>query len=219
MTPPLAESLCGDKDAWLWKATGRTKDMAEGQTSTAYGYYTRREHKQAEDRRTPAATQPGNQARIRAIKRWVRENFPDCRQRMMDLTAEWYQRAEGIKAAEEYIDAEYSLITSPKGDGKFGESAGEEESGEGEGGETISSPTKDKSQKIGAPAADTLLKEPPVFKNWGELAQAAYNLGITPQAVFKRSGYNKWEDFPSRLDAWRIVEELVTERTQSPKVI
>ncbi len=118
----LAESLCGDPDAWLWMATGRTKDMEPDQVTIAYGYYTRNEHKKAEESHTPAATQPGNQARVRAIKRWVRENFPECRQRMMDLTAEWYQRSEGIKEAQEYIDAEYSFI-SPKSDEKIGDEA------------------------------------------------------------------------------------------------
>ncbi|GAI55231.1 unnamed protein product, partial [marine sediment metagenome] len=87
----LAESLCGDKNAWLWKATGRTKDMPEGHSSIAYGYFTTREFKQAQQRGTPAATQPGNQARVRAIKRWARENFPECRQKMMEITSEWYQ--------------------------------------------------------------------------------------------------------------------------------
>jgi len=117
----LAESLCGDPDAWLWKATGRTKDMEPGQTSIAYGYYTHKEWQKARDGNLPAATQPGNQARVRAIKRWVRENFSECRQRMMDLTAEWYQRAEGLKAAQEYIDTEYSVLIEPEGDEKIGE--------------------------------------------------------------------------------------------------
>lgn len=111
----LAESLCGDPNAWLWKATGRTKDMEPGQTSIAYGYFTHTEYKKAQEWHTPAADQPGNQARVRAVKRWVRENFAECRQKMMDLTAEWYQRAEGIKAAQQFIDAEYSFIRLPKG--------------------------------------------------------------------------------------------------------
>ncbi len=126
--PKLAESLCGDKDAWLWKATGRIKDMPEGQSSIAYGYFTTREFKLAQQRGTPAATQPGNQARVRAIKRWVRENFPECRQRMMEITSEWYQRAEGIKAAQECIDAEYTFISLPEGEeGRAGRARGEGE--------------------------------------------------------------------------------------------
>ncbi|GAH72364.1 unnamed protein product, partial [marine sediment metagenome] len=52
----LAESLCGDPDAWVWKATGRTKDMEPGQTSSAYGYFTHTEYKKAKDKNLPAAT-------------------------------------------------------------------------------------------------------------------------------------------------------------------
>jgi len=108
----LAESLCGDKEAWLFEATGRTKDMEPGQTSNTYGWFKQEEFEKAKQNRTPAADQPGNQARVRAIKRWVRENFPECRQRMMDLTAEWRERAEGIQAAQDYIDAEYNILVS-----------------------------------------------------------------------------------------------------------
>lgn len=120
----LALSLCSDPDAWVWRATGRTKDMEPGQTSSAYGYYTHKEHKKAVEGNLPAATQPGNQARVRAIKRWVRENFSESRQRMMDITAEWVDRAEGVKAAKEFIDAEYSFISLPKGGEKPSEKVG-----------------------------------------------------------------------------------------------
>lgn len=165
----LAKSLCGDADAWLWKATGRTKDMEPEQTSMAYGYYTHTEHENARNKKLPAATQPGNQARIRAIKRWVRENFAECRQNMMDMTAEWFQRAEGVKAAKEFIDAEYSLLALPeplgggelasqstKGDEKTGEPPAADIREDGKGDETdLPSPkVTTKPEKIGAPAAE-----------------------------------------------------------------
>lgn len=147
--PDLAESLCKDREAWLWKATGRTRDMEPGQTSSAYGYYTHIEWNKIKDTRVPAASQPGNQARVRAIKHWVRENFAECRQKMMDLTAEWYHRAEGIKAAQEYIDAEYSLIA--EGGGKIG-APGAEQGGEEA---PVSPPQEAESEKIaGAPPAE-----------------------------------------------------------------
>ena len=143
--PDLAESLCKDREAWLWKATGRTKDMEPGQASTAYGYYTHREWDKIKETKIPAATQPGNQARVRAIKRWVRENFAECRQKMMDLTAEWYQRAEGIKAAQEYIDAEYSFISLPEGGEKTGGQPGKQGGEEGPS-TTIFSPLKQETE-------------------------------------------------------------------------
>ncbi|MBA7681929.1 hypothetical protein ES703_90273 [subsurface metagenome] len=110
--------------------------MELGQTSSAYGYYTHKEHKKAQEGNLPAATQPGNQARVRAIKRWVRENFPESRQRMMDITAEWVDRAEGVKAAREFIDAEYAFISLPVGGEKIGgagEKTSPDETIEGEG--------------------------------------------------------------------------------------
>jgi len=103
----IAESLSGDPKAWLYRATGSTRG---GQPNSIYGYFTPAEHAKAIENRTPAATNPGNQAAIRATKRWVRQNFPECRQHMLELTVEWRRRAEGIKEVEEYIDAEYTVL-------------------------------------------------------------------------------------------------------------
>ncbi|MCK5235907.1 MAG: hypothetical protein KAR06_02890 [Deltaproteobacteria bacterium] len=114
----LAESLCGDADAWLWKAIGRARDMAEGQESSAYGWFTKEEHKQAKENHTPAARNPGNQARIRAIKRWVRENFPECRQKMIEYTRDLIARSPETKAAQDFVDAEYSIIIKTEIDQK-----------------------------------------------------------------------------------------------------
>lgn len=113
----IKESKCKDPDAWYYVAIGKRRG---GEDTVIPGYFTHRDHGKAEKGFLPAATQPGNQARVRAIKRWVREVFPDCRQRMMELTAEWYQRAEGIKAAQQFIDAEYSFISLPEGEGDTG---------------------------------------------------------------------------------------------------
>ncbi len=57
----------------------------------------------------------------------------------------------------------------------------------------------------------------PVCQTWADLALAASKLGVMPSEVFKRSGYKKWEDFPSFRDAWGIVEEVVNEKPQKPK--
>jgi hypothetical protein len=61
--------------------------------------------------------------------------------------------------------------------------------------------------------------EPKLFKNWGELAQAAAKLGVTPSEVFKRGGVKKWEDFSDYRNAWNYVEELVTEKAQKPQML
>jgi len=81
--PPITEpitnkefkkDLCDDENAWVWKATGKTKDGSE---SIAYGWLKRKEYEKAKEAHTPAGDLPGNQARVRAIKRWVRETFPE----------------------------------------------------------------------------------------------------------------------------------------------
>lgn len=109
--PELAESLCGDPKAWLWKASGRTLGMPpDSSEPMAYGWFTQEDRKKARQYGTPAATRPGNQARIRAINRWVRENFPDCRQRMTEYTRDLIARSPETSAAQEYVDAEYSVI-------------------------------------------------------------------------------------------------------------
>lgn len=58
-----------------------------------------------------------------------------------------------------------------------------------------------------------------LFKTWGELAQAAYKLGVTPDQVFKRAKVKKWEDFADYREAWNVVTELVMERRQKPEMI
>ncbi|GAI13529.1 unnamed protein product, partial [marine sediment metagenome] len=112
----LKEAICNDRDGWVWKAIGRTKDMAEGQETFAYGWLKRNEWEQAKARGTPAGELPGNQARVRAIKRWVRENFPEARHKMMELTREWMSRAEGVVEAQEVIEAEYRILSVPEGE-------------------------------------------------------------------------------------------------------
>jgi len=113
----IKESKCNDPEAWYYVAVGKRRG---GEDTAIPGYFTHKDHGKAEKGYLPAATQPGNQARVRAIKRWVREVFPECRQRMIELTAEWCQRAEGIKAAQAFIDAEYSFISLPEGEGDTG---------------------------------------------------------------------------------------------------
>jgi len=108
--PELRKAICGESDAWVWKATGRTKDMAEGQTTSAYGWFKQWEQKKADSMGTPAADLPGNQARVRAIKRWIRENMPEAKHRMVELTSEMMERAEGVTMALEVIDAEYRVL-------------------------------------------------------------------------------------------------------------
>ena len=114
--------MCHDRNAYLWVAIGKRKDQEEKAT---YGWY-----KTSEEGRV-AKGLPGNQARVRAIKRWVREVFPEAKANMQVMTAEWMERAEGVPELIEVIEAEYRLLESPlsetEGDDKFG---GEDNKGE-----------------------------------------------------------------------------------------
>jgi len=173
--PPITEpvtdkefkkDLCDDETAWVWKATGKTKD---GYESVAYGWLKQSEYKRAKEAHTPAGELPGNQARVRAIKRWVRETFPEAKAKMKELTSEWLTRGKDIEEVQEVIAAEYHIVTEiqpPKGDEKTGEPPAAEIREEGKGDETVLSPPKPK--KIGAPAA----RDPYTIKTFGDLYQA-----------------------------------------------
>ena len=109
----IKKSECKDEDAWCYAAIGRSKPMTED--TVIYGFFTHKDLEKAERGSLPAFSSPGNQARVRARKKFVREVYPDCRQRMIDISREWYERSEGIKAAQEFIDTEYRLLSIPEG--------------------------------------------------------------------------------------------------------
>jgi hypothetical protein len=111
MAARTAAELCGDDKAWVWVALGRRRSA--GSVNPVYGYFTQAERQRATDKKLPAATQPGNQARVRAVKRWVRETFPEARQAMLVYTADLNARSAGIQEAQEWIDAEYRVLDTP----------------------------------------------------------------------------------------------------------
>ncbi|MBA7687740.1 hypothetical protein ES703_96207 [subsurface metagenome] len=207
----IKESKCKDPEAWYYVAIGKRRG---GEDTIIPGYFTHKDLEKAEKGHLPAATQPGNQARVRAIKHWVREVFPECRQKMMELTAEWYQRAEGIKAAQEYIDAEYSFIRLPEGGDKIG-GQGEERGGEEKASATILPPPKE-TKSSEAPAAElegegfhidpTWLKESLKELKWTEDTAKTFLVGkykVSPQGtledVIKRLTREQAEEFVKEL--------------------
>ena len=88
---------------------------------------------------------------------------------------------QGVEVVDErFIDVDYRVVGETGGAGvsplkegeKSGEPRGEEETGQGESGETISSPSKKtKSKKIGASAA----RDPSTITNFGELFQSLWD--------------------------------------------
>jgi len=126
----IKKDLCGDPEAYVWVAVGHRKDQDDVAT---YGWYKTSESKKKDkegkeyELSTPARDLPGNQARVRAIKRWVRETFPESKAKMKAMTATWMERAKEVKEVQQIIEAEYRVIIEPEpeGDKKTGEKTGE----------------------------------------------------------------------------------------------
>ncbi|MBU0847651.1 recombinase RecT [Patescibacteria group bacterium] len=114
----IKKDLCGDPEAYVWVAVGRRKDQDDVAT---YGWY-----KKAEEG-IVAKNLPGNQARVRAIKRWVREVFPEAKSKMKEMTAIWMDRAGDVGDIQNVIAAEYHIVTEepPKLAEKAGKATGE----------------------------------------------------------------------------------------------
>ncbi|GAJ07553.1 unnamed protein product, partial [marine sediment metagenome] len=153
----MKQDVCGDPDAYFWVARGKLNiggDIIE--TAPTYGWLKTSDIQTDKAKRTPKDYLPGNQARVRAIKRWVRETFPEAKAKMKVITAEWLTRGKDIEDVQQIVEAEYHIVTDTtpsKGGGKIGGSA-EEKQGEGESGTTILPPPKETPQKIGVPAAE-----------------------------------------------------------------
>ena len=129
----IKKDLCDNPEAYVWVAVGHRKDQDDVAT---YGWYKTSESKKKDkegkeyELSTPARDLPGNQARVRAIKRWVRETFPEAKAKMKEMTATWMERAGDVRDIQKVIEAEYHIVTEEpppqlKGDKKVGEKAGE----------------------------------------------------------------------------------------------
>lgn len=106
--------LCKDENAYVWVAVGHRKDEED---TITYGWYKKSEEG------VVAKNLPGNQARVRAIKRWVREVFPEAKAKMKDMTAAWMDRAGDVQDIQKVIEAEYHIVTEeppPQLKGKAG---------------------------------------------------------------------------------------------------
>ncbi len=94
--------LCKDENAYVWVAIGHRKDEED---TITYGWYKKSEEG------VVAKNLPGNQARVRAIKRWVREVFPEAKAKMKEMTSTWMDRAGDVRDIQSVIEAEYHIVT------------------------------------------------------------------------------------------------------------
>ena len=121
LDPILKEAICNDPAASVWKAWGKIR-LVDGnvvETAPTYGWFTQKERKQAEERNTPSGALPGNQARVRAVKRWVWTNFADAKAKVRAMREEWLRRPE-IDTVRHVIEAEFAVVEDtaypPRGD-------------------------------------------------------------------------------------------------------
>jgi len=114
----IKADLCKDPEAYVWVAVGHRKDQDD---TIAYGWYKKSEEG------VVAKNLPGNQARVRAIKRWVREVFPEAKAKMKEMTATWMERAGDVRDIQNVIESEYHIISEepPKLAEKAGKTTGE----------------------------------------------------------------------------------------------
>jgi len=114
----IKADLCKDPEAYVWVAVGHRKDQDD---TIAYGWYKKSEEG------VVAKNLPGNQARVRAIKRWVREVFPEAKAKMKEITATWMERADDVRDIQNVIESEYHIISEepPKLAEKAGKTTGE----------------------------------------------------------------------------------------------
>jgi len=98
----IKADLCKDPEAYVWVAIGHRKDQDD---TIGYGWYKKSEEG------VVAKNLPGNQARVRAIKRWVREVFPEAKSKMKEMTATWMERAGDVRDIQNVIEAEYHIVT------------------------------------------------------------------------------------------------------------
>ena len=112
--PVEKEAICGDKDAWVWKALGRRQDWEPDRIFETYGWMTQAQAAKARERGTPGGELPGNQARVRAIKRWLMEAYPEATSLVHAARLPLIAEAGEHQEALDLIDAEYRQL--PSGD-------------------------------------------------------------------------------------------------------
>jgi len=142
----IKADLCKDPEAYVWVAIGHRKDQDD---TIAYGWYKKSEEG------VVAKNLPGNQARVRAIKRWVREVFPEAKAKMKEMTATWMERAGDVRDIQNVIEAEYHIVTEepPKLTEKAGKTTGEKVGAR--------TPTKPKAQATKAETPPAAEEKPP----------------------------------------------------------
>jgi hypothetical protein len=71
---------------------------------------TRAQMAEAVEKKKPSGELPGNQARVRAIKRWIMEAYPEAASKVRGMASQVKAESEGANEALSIIEAEYTLV-------------------------------------------------------------------------------------------------------------
>ena len=127
----IKKSLVKDENAEVYYAIGRRKGQAEDTFSPGWfkSSESTKETREGKEYETIGGQAPGNQARVRAIKRFAREVYPESKAKMREMTAEWLNRAEGFDDVKNIIEAEYHIVAEEpsKGNEKADQQGGQKE--------------------------------------------------------------------------------------------
>lgn len=214
ITDPVAKRNISGSDhdhTIVVQAKGFIRDSVTLQPLPAgpvYGWYLNSESSQAS-----SGNSGFNMASWRATKRWVRMNYPNCRQVMMQQTSDFMTESEGIKVSSKIIDAEWHLIEAPA-------SAAEETSGAGTAAQVGAAVQEQNAHKVSeakrasknsastAPG-DAELFEPKELKNLGQFYTACNErwglIKSEIEARFAKAGYTI-VDLPA---AWIKIKDIV----------
>lgn len=209
----IKKSLVKDEDAELYYAIGRRKGQSDdifapGWFKTSEATKETREGKEYE---TIGGQAPGNQARVRAIKRFIREVYPESKAKMRQMTQEWLERAAGFDDVKNIIEAEYHIVTeeTPKLGEKIGEKTGEKVG--------AASPSKARAQAKKAETAagaekslDEVTEED--IPDLNALCKACFHFwGMQPAQVWKELGYKSMMDATEpAFECWLKIKSIKT---------
>ena len=220
-------SLCSDPKAHVWVAFGRAKGMTEDRE--AYGWVTAAQINEARNYSLPWAQLPGNQARVRAVKRWAKLVYPEAKANMRELTSDLIKRAGDFQEVQHIIEAEYQIAESEGGEaGKkptdkpkvndVTAATAEKGKGAGQAGDEVASGTKGEKAKKSADAApaaggaDSVTEaDIPDLTTLAKLCFQFFNL--QPPDVWKELGYRSMLDVTEPpWDCWLKIKEIKSGR-------
>lgn len=201
-------------DTLVVEANGQVRDKETRQPLKAgpiYGWF-----KASESSIATTGNSPFNMATWRATKRWVRNFYPACRQVMMEQTAPWMEKSEGIKITEGVIEAEFHLIEAPASKDEETSGAAAVQTGAEKAppadAHKVSEMKRSSKNTANAPTAGDPGDppyEPKELKNLGQFFTACnQRWGLIKSEVEKKLGKSTTQ-FGDLWDEWKAIKKIV----------